>query len=62
MFFRLILVCIVCLLPIMSVAAETRGLRVVVKDPTSGQQSEVKPVRTIRPPMASGAEGLLHEQ
>ena len=40
--YRLFYVLIVCLLPLVSHAADTRGLRVVAKDPASGQTAEVQ--------------------
>lgn len=39
--FAVFLVLFSCLLPILSHATDTRGLRVVAKDPASGQQAEV---------------------
>ena len=38
---RILILIVFCLLPLLSHAADTRGLRVIAKDPASGQQSEV---------------------
>lgn len=39
---RVMIVCFICLLPLVAHAAETRGLRVVAKDPATNQAAEVR--------------------